>query len=343
MRTWTGPLGMVSLVLAACSGGSATTPPEPAPPPEVPAEPTPSLPSEGPEAELLAKTTALPEAGPNAKLLGKVAEHYGVGLVRCPLVGSGRVRQIYGTGRDQLTVFGPTWEMEWDAAQAPPWDPAFDEVLSEQDWVTFLAVPGQTRGWITTRLNTYAYEFPPAVAGETVLCTGVHTTEPRVLRGKVSGELAEENLIVPCNRGLPAVASDNTFVVEVPTPCTVWIEGGPSRSEKLRVDEGAEPLDHDFTMVRDGLLLENRFWSPQGVKKVEETLLRVEERQRLTNALLDDIAAAFPDDTGVHSNLKRHRYELSTRQHKIDLTRIGMEEQRQGKVPMQVPEGPGQP
>jgi hypothetical protein len=328
MRTWACLAGM----LAACSGQSNTAEPEPEEQPAAAAvEPAPSS---GPEAELLAKGEAPPPLAANAKLLEMVAEHYGVGLVRCPLVGSGRVRQIYGTNRDQLTIFGPTWEMEWDPAEAPPWDPAFDEVVSEDDWVTLLAVPGQTRAWIATRTDTYAYEFPPAVAGETTLCTGVHPTKSRVVRGTVKGEMAEENLIVPCVRDLPAVASDNTFVMEVPTPCTLWVEGGPNRSEKLRVDEGEGPIDHEFTMARDPLLKENRFWSKEGNAKVEATLAAVEARHKQTTALLDKIAAAFPEDNLVQSNVKRHRYELSTRDHKINQTRIGMEEIRQGKIPV---------
>ncbi|MEZ4239934.1 MAG: hypothetical protein R3F59_28045 [Myxococcota bacterium] len=331
MRTW------AWLLLTACNGPSETATEAPEPQAQAPAAETPEVPSSGQAAEILAQASGLPADAANARLLKEVAAHYGVGLVKCPLPGNGRVREIYGTGRDQLLVFGPTWEMEWDASAAPPWDPVFDEVLAEDNWVTMLAVPGQTRGWIATRTDTYAYEFPPVKAGETTLCTGVHVVKPRVVRGTIDGETAPENVIVPCAMDLPQVASDNTFVVELPVPCEMWVEGGPSRSQKVRVDEGEEPVDLELTMKRDPLLQENRFWSEAGRDKVAETLDQVEARQQATSVFLDELAEKFADDAMVMSNVKRHRYEMQTRTHKIEQTRVGLEEQRRGKVPAMSP------
>ena len=328
MRKW----GWFAAVLIGCSGGEPTTPPDPSPSPDAPktADPAPAHDATLAEAKLLEEA---PPPTVSTKVLEKVAAHYGVGLVRCPLAAMGTAYQIYGTERDMLRIMGPTWEMEWDPADAAPWDPVFDGVTIEDNWVAMLSVPGTTRAWAATRTKVYTYEFPPVVAGEISTCTSVSTSTDRAVRGKVKIEGAKkappQTYVAPCLVESARVADDQTFVAEVPTPCTIWVEGGPYRSEKVRIDPGEGHVDVELTMKRDPLLEDNRLWSAAGFDRVEEILGRVETRLGKTEALLDSINLAFPDDKDVQALLRRWRYEQSVYTRKISNTRLGLQQQKE--------------
>jgi hypothetical protein len=286
-------IGLLAALAAGCSSESGTAP--------APKEPAPgqAQPPGGPEPEaaILAKGPP-PEVGPANKVVEKVAAYYNVGLARCPMAGGGRARQLYGTERDHLFDLGPLWEMEWDPATAPPWDPLFDEVSGEQDWLSLLAVPGTTKAWIGTRTFEIAYTFPPAVAGQTVVCTEAHRVKPREVKGSVKGDgpLPTATLVVGCSDQATKVAPDGTFVATVTPPCTLWAEAPTFRSQKVRVEEGADPLELQLALAPDTLQNADRSWSDEGKAEAEEVLQRQSDRYSATAALLQQLAPDFAGD-----------------------------------------------
>lgn len=306
MRFW------AVVVAAGCSGGGGSGA-EIADPAPAPAPPTPAAAGPSAEAEILAKGPPA-ELGPVATVFGKVAEIYGVGLVRCPLAGGGRAREAYGTERDLLLVMGPTWGIEVDPAKGPPWDPLFDEVTSENDWVTMLAVPGATKGWVASKVKTLEYEFPPAVAGQTVTCTAVRAAGPRVVRGKVNGTIPPNTRIVPCNGDqAPTVGADGAFLAQVQTPCTLWAASPVSRSEAVRVDDAPEPLEVALTLQPDPLVEPGTgAWTEEGKKQLRAVLEREKADAAEAGSVLDQLWANFEQTPISADKVKRWKFDQAT-------------------------------
>ncbi|MEQ1568627.1 MAG: hypothetical protein ABMA64_23515 [Myxococcota bacterium] len=307
MRSW-----IMAVVCAGCTGTTAE--------PSGPGAPTQQPPAEAAsaEAELLAKGPT--ELGPAGLVATKLAEKYGVGVVRCPLAGNGRARQIYGNERDQLRQMGVLWASEIDPATAPPWDPLFDEVTSENGWVTLLAAPGTTHAWVTTKASTLAYEFPAAVAGGSVTCTSAHPVRPRMVRGKVIGE-ARDAYVVPCTGDKPPqVGGDGTFIATATVPCRLWIEAPAARSKKVDVTEGAEPLELELTIERDPLQNDDRSWSPAGRKLLADMVARERERNTATESVIDEVFAAFEGNAEAQVSVKRWKFDHATWMRGVEAT-----------------------
>ena len=262
---------LVTLVLLALSGcaGGPTPPAEPSgPDPEPVTLRTPIR-----EETLLGRD--VPTPGPNTRATAALTAQLAVGRVRCPLAGSGKLRVRHGTPRDGLPYWGVLLSLDIDPATDASWNPAFDQVRSEDEWVALPAMPGQTRSWVDAASRTLEMDHPAAVAGQTVTCTAVREVTTRTLKGRVEGTVPPNAHFVPCFKDSPAVAGDGTFVVDVPVPCTGWIEGGGLRSDKLRIDAGEGVLEHTFVLSPDTLQRADRSWTPEGAEAASQAIARM--------------------------------------------------------------------
>ncbi len=281
-------------LLVACAGEAES--PDPAAPADGAAAPAPEPAPSGPIREEVLLARPAPELGPNGRAVTALTEQLGVGAVRCPLGGGGKARVRHGTPRDGLLFWGILMSLELDPAEEPVWNTVFDQVTGEEDWVTFPAMPGKTRSWIDTRDRTLEMDHPPAVAGETVTCTAVREVDTRTVKGKVEGTVPPGTHFVPCFKKPPPVAADGTFLVEVPVPCTGWIEGSGQRSEKLRIDAGEGALEHTFTLQPDTLQRPDRTWTPAGLEAARTALARIDRSRQQSNDLLEQVKADLKQD-----------------------------------------------
>lgn len=311
---------LVFAFVAACGGAPSTTEP-PAPEPLIPAPPQP----ENLEAALLAKG---PPDGPSpiASAFVQVATELGVGVVRCPLAGGGTATARYGTPRDQVTRIGPMMLLEVDPQTEPPWDLVFDTVVAEGEWLSILAVPGATKGWVATRKRVLEFEHPPVKPGETVVCTTVATIPMRAVEGRVDlAGVSGKAYPVPCDPDPLSVASDGTFVTDVYAPCTLWVEAENRRSEKVRVDPGDQPLEVSFVLgPPDAFQGPDRSYTPAGVAMAKEHLAKVTARHDATVALVDRVGAAL-GDPGAKRIVDRWKYDLWEWKARIDAARNALD------------------
>lgn len=284
-------------------------------------------------AELLAKGP--PELGPIGRVVEKIAAHYGAGVVRCPLPGNGRVRQNFGNERDQLTTVGPLWTSEIDPATDPPWDPVFDQAASENDWLTLPVVAGSTKAWAGSRARMLQFDFPPAVAGQTTVCTGVSEVPEREVRGRVAGTIPPQSSVVPCLFDPVFVAEDGTFATKVPVPCRLWVDGNAVRSEKILVEPGAEPAVLSFTMARDPLRNEDGSWTEAAVQQMVEVLDKADARYLETTAYLETLRAEVAEDKVAASTVHSYQYELNIWGRSIQKARQSVD-MKLGKTPKKV-------
>lgn len=258
--------------------------------------------------ELLAQPP--PPLGGAGRLVEALAKRFGVGIYRCPIEGGGRMQQIYGTERDRYVQMGPLWDLEIDDATEPPWDHIFDEATAEDHWFTGLAIPGATKSYLRGRSDrSIAFEHPPAVAGETVICTAKHDLGPRTVKGTVKGEKPFVNALVALCADLDAeptyIKKDGTFEATMPTPCVIWAEQPGYRSEKILVEPGNEVLEVSLTMQRDPLQLEEGGWTEDGKKLANETLAKLKERGVATTAYIEQLKSDFANDTEASRVLAR--------------------------------------
>lgn len=293
-------VSLVPLALIACSGGTPSTPegPSTAPAPDA----APVAPS-GPIREQTLLQRPAPEPGPNTRAMAALTKELGVGMVRCPLAGSGKARVRHGTPRDGLLFWGVLLSMEVDPATDAPWNTVYDIVRSEDDWVAIPVMAGQTRSWVDAASRTLEIEHPAVGAGETAACTGVREVSTRVLKGTVTGTVPANSHFVPCLKESPAVASDGTFVVDVPVPCTGWVEGSGQRSEKLRIDPGDQPVEHAFAMAPDTLQLPDRSWTAEGFDAASKTLARLERNREQASQILDRVRDELKTDAEAAETL----------------------------------------
>lgn len=296
MLTW------IAFVVA-CTEKESQVPTSPA------AEVAPTAPLAGNAADVALLAQPPPAPGPAARALAAVAEHFNVGLVRCPLADGGRVRQLFGNERDQLWSNGPTWALEIDPAGEPSWDVLFDAVVSDAGWVTALVMPGWTNTFVATRDRVVQYTFPPAVAGQTVVCTQVEDVPFRIVRGRVEGEVAPLTAVFPCLEQPAQVARDGSFAVQLPVPCRMWVEGGGARSEKTRIEPGDEPVELTLHLSPDPLQTADRQWTKAGIAAAEPLLVAIDQRYLALEAWFPTLEAAFPGDAKVASVIHRWRFD----------------------------------
>lgn len=292
--------GGVAALVAGCSGESEQGAPAGSPGEPSKASTNTPAPQNTAVAELLAKPP--PPLSANGRAIEKLAKHFGVGLYRCPVPANGRLRQMYGTERDRMFQMGPMWDLEIDDATDPVWDFIFDEVTAEDNWVTGLAMPGATRSYARGRTqNTYAFTYPPAVAGSTVVCTSSEEHPPRTVKGTVKGEkpFTGDALLAFCAglNDLPTfINPDGTFEATMPVPCVIWVEQPGYRTEKITVEPGTEPLTVSLTLQRDPLQEPGGGWSVEGKKIARETLDRAMERWGKTNTFIDSLKGELTDN-----------------------------------------------
>lgn len=293
-------VSLIPLALLACSGGTTAPPDEPSSTPAPVADPAaPSAPIR--EQTLLQRPP--PEPGPNTRAMAALAKELGVGMVRCPLAGSGKARLRHGTPRDGVLFWGVLFSMEIDPATDAPWNTVFDIVRSEDDWVAIPVAAGKTRSWVDAANRTLEFDHPAVGAGETATCTAVREVDTRVLKGSITGEVPAGTHFVPCMKESPVVGADGTFVVDVPVPCTGWVEGGGQRSEKLRIDPGDGPIEHTFSMTPDTLQLPDRSWTPEGLDAASKTLARLQRNREQASGILDRVKDELKADAEAESTL----------------------------------------
>ncbi|MCA9489642.1 MAG: hypothetical protein KC621_06950 [Myxococcales bacterium] len=279
-------VSLVPLALIACSGGTTATPEEPAPAPVAePAAPAPAAPIR--EQTLLERPA--PEPGPNTRAMAALTKELGVGMVRCPLAGGGKAHLRHGTPRDSLLYWGVLLSMEIDQATDAPWNTVYDTVRSEDDWVAIPVAAGVTRSWVDAANRTLELDHPAVGAGETANCTAVREVGTRVVKGSVTGEIPANTHFVPCMKESPTIGADGTFVLDVPVPCTGWLEGSGQRSEKLRIDPGDGPVEHTFAMTPDTLQLPDRSWTPEGLEAASKAIARLQRGREQGVVILDRV------------------------------------------------------
>jgi hypothetical protein len=252
------------------------------------------------------------------------AQHYQVGMFRCPIPGGGRMRLQYGTERDRHWQMGPLWDMEIDPATAPPWEPSFDEVTGEAHWLTGLAVPGATKSWARGRRDvTYEFDHPPAVAGSAVVCTAMRELPVRTVKGKVTGPRPfERDAFLAHCADLDAepvfVTKEGTFEATMPVPCTIWVEQPGLRSQKLRVDPGEGPLEVELALEADPLQQPDGSWSPEGKTKAEATLAAARQRWTETTQYLEQLKEQLASDPEAQKTAGRFAYDYMFYGRRID-------------------------
>lgn len=278
---------MLSLLLLACGASSPESE-------QAVEQPTPPSIDEisDPVAELRERLQDPPEdVGAMGQAFAALATTLGVGTVRCPSAGAGRVRRIYGTPRDRLDL-GISYRIA-QPEDPVPWSPSFDEVAIEDGWVTMLAQPGSTEGFVRATHGVQRVTWPPAEAGKTVMCTSIELVAKRAVVGRI--EPAAAGIVDgSCLSDLVKLGKDGTFVVEADPPCTLWLltEDG-RRSAALPVPPGDGKLDLGLVdLPSDPYQDSDGHWTEEGRKRIHE-LIEVAEadiaaREALIVSLDDD-------------------------------------------------------
>lgn len=231
--------------------------------------------------------------GPVAQAFVALATTLEVGTVRCPSVGAGRVRRVYGTPRDRLDL-GISYRIA-QPEDPIPWSPYFDEVAVEDGWVTMLAQPGTTEGYVRAAMGVQKMVWPPAKAGESVTCTSVELLPKRAVAGSINP--VEVGVVDGSCLGDPVLlGKDGTFVVEANPPCTLWIltkEG--HRSAPISVPLGEEKLDIGVVeLPQDPYQNADGSWTPEGRTRLTELIAiaeaDIEAREKLIAGVEGSVA-----------------------------------------------------
>lgn len=313
-------------LLVACTGEAP--PPVPAPAPAAPE------PARSAEAELLAKGPPQTQ-GPYTQALVRVAKELGVGVVRCPLSGGGKVRQRFGNPRDHLDLFNPLLLLEVPAGEEPPWDPVFDEAGADDQWLSLLAVPGKDRGWFATRKRMFEYTFAPPAAGEVSYCTEVREIAARTVRGKVDLTGVTDNAFpIPCAIDPEPIAGDGTFVVDVPVPCTLWVEAGIRKSPPERIPPGTEPYDATFVLgPPDPLMDPDKTFNAEGKAVAKKHVAALRERHARTVSLVEALATTLADDPAVMRTVNAWKWELHEWNVRLDNAHTSLDRRKPKPAP----------
>ena len=247
---------------------------------------------------------------PFGEVTAKLAKAYGVSAVQCPVGGAGRLQRIHGLPRDFAIKFGPKWLVE--VADDIPWGPTYDSVTIEDGWVTVLARPGSTEGFVRSRTSTTRMAWPPAEAGKTVTCTSVQPVPERVVVGTVPPRQAQM-FALGCTEEAAQVARDGTFVVDARPPCTLWLETNDAhRTSGVLVPAGGDKLQLDPLEYRpDPLQNADRSWTDKGKEALSNVVTRMEKSLNQETAALDAIESELgPDATAQKSMIRKWRADL---------------------------------
>ena len=318
-------LCLPALLITACTGTDPAAVPDPAPP----EAPEAAIELNRPPAEVDILAAGAPEPNAMDHLTLEIAKAHGVGIGRCALRGAGRVIRKHGTIRDHVFKIGPKMMVELD--DEIPWNPIYDEVVSADDWVTVLVQPGATQAFVEVGDRMVGFTFPPAVAGDTVVCTNVQTVAPRVVRGKVPGR-ESPMVALGCTEEGVRVAKDGTFVVEADTPCSLWVETRDGfRTDPVRIEPGDGKLDLGDLEVRpDGLQNVDRTWTDAGRASLQQIVDDSAVQTPKQLALLSTLMEKFKDDRSAAAMARRWHGHFKTWERGVVAIRDGLA----GKVPL---------
>ena len=307
-------------VLAACTA----TPDAPtgelpaANPPQVEVNPTPT------EQALLAQGMPKP-SGPDTAMAA-LAEHLGMGLVRCPVQSIGLIRRVHGMPRDKVLDIGP--KMMVEVEDDVPWHPIFDEIAVVDRWTSFLARPGETTAYARLRERTLSFTFPAASAGETVRCTSVEPVEPRVVTGRVEPSEAPM-FAIGCTTESTKVAKDGTFVLDARVPCSLWVEVRDGRrSAPVQIVSGDGKLElGPVSLEADALQTPEGAWTEAGKAALRSV---VREGTQGARDAVTHVAASVDGNAAAGRLLTLWNGRLAQWEEKIEEIEAGLD----GKIPL---------
>jgi hypothetical protein len=292
----------VLALLVACAGEPPADPTptaDPAPTAEVPlpSEAFPDVPIPDVSAERTLVAAGPPPApGPVTQVFERLGEQVGGAVVRCPLAGGGRGEVFRGRASDHSITWGIPVGLE-DGAP-PPWSTALDLAASDGEWLVFLAEPGDTHTTVRTLNRSLRYTHPPATLGATVTCSAVDPGLDRIVRGRVEAPRPPQLLVMPCVPAPPPVGTDGTFAALIRTPCSLWVEGGGLKSEKVLVEPGSTPVELRFHLEPDPMQVDGHLTA----EAVTQVLAYLDASKALDTAAakaLDTIDATMGKLPGV--------------------------------------------
>ena len=111
----------------------------------------------------------------------------------------------------------------------------------------------------------------------------------------------------------PKVGADGTFATVVPAPCTLWVEGGGQKSEKIAVDSGSTPLEVTLHTTVDPMQKDLAL-TPEAVVEVSAFLKASRDGDAAASAIIERAATAFAGEAAVGSFLAHWRTDLRDRE-----------------------------
>ena len=206
-----------------------------------------------------------------------LGEALGAGVVRCPFPGPGPqpARVMWGGSRDlprNIEALTGPW------GEGPEYSEAFDGVLEERGWISFLAPEGTTQAdiqWPTDPPTRVTVTWPEPRPGEVVRCVAVPEARPvHDLSGTVvlNGAPVADASVVGCG-GATRTGENGRFALSSSSgPCALvasWSLGARGGF--------SEPLEIDPATA-----------GPMQLVLLEEPWLDVDGREEVRDAVFDD-------------------------------------------------------